>query len=71
MSIGKVVFGNQYEAGKQPRPASGVPVFPKPLSPCERDGHDYKVLFEYRIDVSSGHYTFFCTKCLKLEKVKV
>lgn len=46
-----------------------------PPSPCERDGHDYRELgtpyYGVPGGVSETVYTFYCVKCLRVEKVKV
>ena len=43
------------------------PEEPKPLTPCERDGHNYKEIY---IDNSYGSAECYCTKCGQMKTIK-
>ena len=43
------------------------PAESKPLTPCERDGHNYKEIY---IDSSNGYDECYCTKCRQMKNIK-
>ena len=43
------------------------PAESKPLTPCERDGHNYKEIY---IDSSNGYAECYCTKCGQMKNIK-
>lgn len=47
-----------------------IPAKPKPLTPCERDGHNYKSAHKYS-DWGTTYATLYCRKCGEVKTIKV